>query len=94
MIAWNDCPPSRGIRAHDGVEYANNLRKFIATLEADSSSSGLERACHALGWHISDQYGAYEELPMIAAFNDRVGRVAKEMKWEEFKSGPDYKPLS
>lgn len=21
-FAWNSCPPSRGIRAHDGVEYA------------------------------------------------------------------------
>ena len=58
----------------------NNLRTFIASLEDDPSALGLERACQALGWHTSDQYGAYEELPVIAEFNDRVRRIAKAMR--------------
>jgi hypothetical protein len=55
----------------------NNLRSFITQVEADPSPTGLERACHALSWHISDQYDAYTELRDIAAFNDRVRRVAR-----------------
>lgn len=58
----------------------NNLRTFVASLEADPSASGIERACLALGWHISDQYGSYEELSTIAQFNDRVRRIAKAMR--------------
>lgn len=61
----------------------NNLRKLVASLEADPSAPSLERACHALGWHVSDQYGAYEELPTIAHFNDRVRQIAKEMRRAE-----------
>lgn len=57
----------------------NNLRSFLAQIESDPSRPGLERACHALGWHISDQYGAYDELPVIAAYNDRVRRIARGM---------------
>lgn len=58
----------------------NNLRTLIAALEADASACGLERACHALSWHIGDQYGAYEALPIIAQFNDRVRRISKAMR--------------
>lgn len=58
----------------------NNLRTFITSLEAEASATGLERACHALGWHLSDQYGAYEELPIIAQFNERVRRISKAMR--------------
>ena len=47
------------------------------------SASGLERACHALGWHISDQYGAYEELPAISQFNELVRGIAKAMRRSE-----------
>lgn len=61
----------------------NNLRTFVASLEADPSASGIERACRVLGWHISDQYGAYEELPAIAQFNDRVRRIAIAMRRAE-----------
>jgi len=32
-----------------------------------------------LGWHISDQYGAYDELPVIASFKERVRRIARAM---------------
>ncbi|WEK57513.1 MAG: hypothetical protein P0Y52_13360 [Candidatus Brevundimonas phytovorans] len=72
----------------------NNLRRFLDAIEVDPSRVGLERACHALGWHISDQYDGYQELPTIAAFNDRVRRIAKAMEWEEYKAGPNYHPLS
>jgi len=58
----------------------NNLRDFLVRIEADASRAALERACHALRWHISDQYGAYEELSIIAGFNDRVRRIASAMK--------------
>lgn len=61
----------------------NNLRNFVSSLEADPSAFGLERACHALGWHMSDQYGAYEELSAIAEFNDRVRRIAVAMRRAE-----------
>jgi hypothetical protein len=57
----------------------NNFRSFIASLEADASASNLEQTCHALGWHISDQYGAYNELTMIAEFNERVRQISKAM---------------
>ncbi|RYG86590.1 MAG: hypothetical protein EON59_09615 [Alphaproteobacteria bacterium] len=69
--------PQEGSAAWYGF---NNLRNFVSSLEADPSASGLERACHALGWHISDQYGAYEELPAIAQFNDRVKAIAAGMR--------------
>ena len=71
----------------------NNLGAFLREIEADPSHQSLERATSALGRHISDQYGAYEELPTIAAFNDRVRRIAKDLAWQEYKAGPDYKPL-
>lgn len=58
----------------------NNFRAFIASLETDPTASGIERACHALGWHLSDQYGAYKELPEIAQFNDRARQIAKAMR--------------
>ena len=58
----------------------NNLRAFLSQIEADHSPLGLERACHALGWHISDQYGLYSELPTIANFNDRVRLIARTTK--------------
>jgi hypothetical protein len=57
----------------------NSLRAFLSQIETDPSPHNLERACHALGRHISDQYGAYEELPTIAAFNDRDG--ASQRLW-------------
>lgn len=72
----------------------NNFRNFLREIAADPSRQGMERACHALGRHISDQYGAYEELPTIAAFNDRVRRIVKDMEWDEFKAGPNYRPLT
>ncbi|MFC0202716.1 hypothetical protein [Novosphingobium soli] len=55
----------------------NNFRKFIASIDADPSPSGIERACHALGWHIGDQWGGYDELPIIAQFNDRFRQISK-----------------
>lgn len=58
----------------------NNFRRFIASLEADPSASSLERACHTLGWHISDQYGAYDELATISQFNERVRWIAKGIR--------------
>lgn len=61
----------------------NNLRTFVASLEADPSASGIERACLALGWHVSDQYGAYQELPTIAQFNNRARRIAIAMRRTE-----------
>jgi len=61
----------------------NNFRSFIASLEADPSASGLDRACHALGWHISDQYGAFDELIAISQFNERVRRIAKSIRRAE-----------
>ena len=77
--SWLDAQPEPqdGSAAWYGF---NNLRKFVASLEADPSASGLERACHALGWHVSDQYGAYDELQTIAHFNDRVRQIAKAMR--------------
>ena len=72
--------PKEGSAAWYGF---NNFRQFIASLDADSSVYSLERACHVLGWHISDQYGAYEELPTIAQFNERVRRIAKEIRQAE-----------
>jgi hypothetical protein len=71
--------PSQGAATWYGF---NNFRDFLARIEADPSKSGLDRACHALGWHISDQYGAYDELPVIAGFNDRVRRIAQAMSNE------------
>ena len=71
----------------------NNLRTFLNQIEADPSPSNLERACHALGRHISDQYGTYKELPTIASLNDKVRRIAKAQTWQDYKAGPDYKPL-
>lgn len=68
--------PSHGSATWYGF---NNLRSFLAQIEGDPSPLGLERACHALGWHISDQYGAYDELPIIAAYNDRVRRIGRGM---------------
>ena len=56
-----------------------NFRQFIASLDTDRSVLDLEKACYALGWHISDQYGTYDELRTIALFNDRVRRIAKAM---------------
>jgi len=58
----------------------NNFRSFLTALEEDPSVSGLERACHALGWHISDQYGCYDELLDISQFNDRVRLIAKAIR--------------
>lgn len=72
----------------------NNLRRFLAEVEADHSALGIERACHALGHHIVDQYDVYEELSAISTFNDRVRCVGKQMKWEEYKAGPNYRPLT
>ncbi|MET0272119.1 MAG: hypothetical protein ABW360_03930 [Phenylobacterium sp.] len=57
-----------------------NLRHFLDQIETDPSRSGLDRACHALSWHISDQYGAYDELPVIAGFNDRVRKIARAIE--------------
>lgn len=68
--------PSRGSATWTGF---NNLRTFLALIEQDSSRRGLERACLGLGWHISDQYGAYDELPVIASFKERVRRIARAM---------------
>lgn len=72
--------PKEGSAAWYGF---NNFRQFIGSLDADPSVSALEQACHALGWHISDQYGAYEELPTIAQFNERVRRIAKAIRRAE-----------
>lgn len=82
--------------AHQSATWSglNNLRAFLDQIEADPSRSGLERACHALGWHISDQYGAYDELPSVAVFHNRVRGLAKELEWQEFKASPSYKPLT
>jgi hypothetical protein len=70
----------------------NNLRTFLDQIEADRTADGLERACHALGWHISDQYGAYEELSVIAAFNDRVRQIARKFRWARSGSPPSAEP--
>jgi hypothetical protein len=77
--AWLAAQPtsSQGSATWYGL---NNLRNFLDRIEADQSRLGLERACHALGWHVSDQWGAYEELPTIAGFNDRVRRIARAMR--------------
>ena len=55
----------------------NNFRDFLKRIQEDSSKEGLERACHALSWHISGQYGSYDELPIIAAYAARVRRISR-----------------
>jgi hypothetical protein len=34
----------------------NNFRRFLADIDADPSAEGIARACHALNWHIADQF--------------------------------------
>ncbi|MEG3148187.1 hypothetical protein U1839_26360 [Sphingomonas sp. RT2P30] len=72
--------PEEGSAAWYGFQ---NFRQFIASLDNDPSTLDLEQACYALGWHISDHYGTYDELPTIALFNDRVRRITKAMLWRE-----------
>jgi hypothetical protein len=72
--------PARGSATWCGF---NNFRRFIASLQADSSAFGIERACHTLGWHISDQYGAYDELIAISQFNERVRQVGRAIRRRE-----------
>jgi len=69
--------PKEGSAAWYGF---NNFRQFINPLDADPSASGLERARQGLGRHISDQYGAYNELRTIAQFNERVKGIAKAIR--------------
>jgi hypothetical protein len=82
--------PLRGSATWYGL---NRLEVFLNQIEADPSRQSLESAIHALNQHISDQYGAYDELPTIATFNNRVRRIAKGLAWQEYRAGPDYNPL-
>ncbi|HEU4601212.1 MAG TPA: hypothetical protein VFS24_04550 [Steroidobacteraceae bacterium] len=59
----------------------NNLRSFIEGIESQPDEVGVQKAVHALRFHIADQFEwSADYCKSISSFCERADRIRREVK--------------
>lgn len=59
----------------------NNFKAFLADISANPSAEGIDRACHALNWHIADQFEwSAQYCKEITFFCESIRRIGKAIE--------------